>query len=58
MDASIGRKSSENNWSSLFSHRKFIDDIPSDIRNKLCTEIDYTIHQNEGYWQKIGLYLL
>jgi len=53
MDASIGRKSSENNWSSLFSHRKFIDDIPSDIRNKLCTEIDYTIHQNEGYWQKI-----
>ena len=36
------------------SSRKFIDDIPPDRRSKLCTEIDYTIHRNEGYWQKLS----
>ena len=36
------------------SSRKFINDIPPDIRSKLCTEIDYTIHRNEGYWQKLS----
>ena len=37
------------------SSRKYINDIPPDIRAKLCTEIDYTLHRNEGYWQKLGM---
>jgi len=53
MEASSALLTSDNTWSTPNSQRKFIDDIPSDIRRKLCTEIDFTIHQNEGYWSKI-----
>lgn len=39
------------------SSRKYINDIPPDLRSKLCTEIDYTLHRNEGYWQKLGKFI-
>ena len=54
MEASSALLTSDNTWSTPNSQRKFIDDIPNDIRRKLCTEIDFTIHQNEGYWSKIS----
>ncbi|CAK8690318.1 unnamed protein product [Clavelina lepadiformis] len=48
------RTSSESTWGMLpCSSRKYIDEIPPDQRANLCTEIDYTIHKNEGYWQKL-----
>ena len=57
MEASSALLTSDNTWSTPNSQRKFIDDIPNDIRRKLCTEIDFTIHQNEGYWSKISKFI-
>ena len=54
MAASIKLSTTSTVLSIPSSSRKYIDEIPADKRSQLCTEIDYTIHRNEGYWQKLS----
>nr|CAB3256808.1 interleukin-1 receptor-associated kinase 4-like [Phallusia mammillata] len=53
MQCSMASSKMESTLIIPYSSRKYIDDIPADRRSKLCTEIDYTIHKNEGYWEKL-----